>query len=325
MMNNRLLQLIHFLNERGQFSYANSVNSLIKSAGRPISIDRKAIDTIAAESADFLARKYVDKCLSHGKHPFFIFALYARIDNEIKQSLRKTHGGIAFHIKDFDTIEVSNVEGKSENFDIIIAFTTQDESSAGFIDYSSKRIIVVLSPASLLLSPLSEAWVNSFLNKKNIEVPDMAPTIKVITDTFYRSIYSTLSHEITHAADFPPPKKRDVNTSKQRTKFEKLYNEPGGMFYFTTREELKAFLSQIIGELEMNNLDYSQPLESIIKTSQSYVALSYILEIDESDFKKKDHVGKSIAARKHSAKKYLLSSLYTWLEDKRKELSSSSL
>lgn len=328
MIYNRLSNLIKLLNKNSLFSYRSDTHLLLRYAGRQVPIDKNSIEKIVAETAPLFAKKYIDKCLEQDTHPFFVFLLHAPINNELKRALKKTHGGIAFLLKDFATINISNVINESNDFDVTIAFSTDNHNNGGFLDYKYKKIVVVLSPSSLLIPDELQSWLNWTTSQKNWKVPSIASMKNVLTEVFHRTIYSYLTHEVTHAADLPTPSVEDVAKSKQKSKFEKLYEqeaEKGGAFYFTTREELKAYLSQIIAELENKDLDISQSLQTIIESSPTYVAVSYILETDKKDFENKDHMGKTIAARKHSARKYLLSSLYTWLEDKKQKLATSSL
>lgn len=132
-------------------------------------------------------------------------------------------------------------------------------------------------------------------------------------------IYEFLTHEITHAMDI------DIchGHSSQKERYKRLYNiedegDPRFGFYFTTREEVKANISQIISQLE--GLVSNDPslltvdFETIIRQSRHYREIMGYLIVKPGDEEIKVIQG-TLAQRKARAKKQIISGVFAgWSE-----------
>ena len=130
--------------------------------------------------------------------------------------------------------------------------------------------------------------------------------------------HRVISHEITHALD-----ELHSEDSPSYGKMQELLSaddtDQTSNFYYTTREEVKAYISEILSELkgmfgpediaDMSFMD-------IIKSSDSYNIYMEELAHKPGDEDIKT-IGGSLARRKSDASKKVNSALYKWYEDQR--------
>lgn len=137
-------------------------------------------------------------------------------------------------------------------------------------------------------------------------------------------IKEILIHEITHASEVI--NYSDFNSSgrsaRRIKKLENLMNienedDPLSSFYYTTKEEIAAYLSQITSEIEHELSDYEISNMSINEILNRSLSLPVILKNLELKEDSKTPFG-SINRRKLVAKKKILSALYSWIYKKRK-------
>ena len=132
-------------------------------------------------------------------------------------------------------------------------------------------------------------------------------------------IYEFLTHEITHAMDI------DIyhGHSSQKERYKRLYNiedegDPRSGFYYTTREEVKANISQILSQLE--SLVSNDPhlltvdFRTIINQSRLYNEIMEYLAVKPGDEEVRVIQG-TLAQRKRRAKKQIISGVFAgWSE-----------
>lgn len=135
-------------------------------------------------------------------------------------------------------------------------------------------------------------------------------------------IKEILIHEITHASEVI--NYSDFNSSgrsaRRIKKLENLMNienedDPLSSFYYTTKEEIAAYLSQITSEIEHELSDYEISNMSINEILNRSLSLPVILKNLELKEDSKTPFG-SINRRKLVAKKKILSALYSWIYKK---------
>jgi len=144
-------------------------------------------------------------------------------------------------------------------------------------------------------------------------------SLESLKNQLFWMIHSSISHEMTHALD-----ELHSESSPSYQKFKRLNDDsgPASSFYFTTREEVKAYISDIISELKSlfapDDIS-SMSFREIISYSNTYAAISKELEVMPGDEDTRT-IGGSLARRKRTASKKINSALYKWfLDSKTKE------
>lgn len=168
------------------------------------------------------------------------------------------------------------------------------------------------------------------------------PSIDYFPNISFIKIYikEKLAHELVHAAqnlltssdvELSPQDLVDYserNKKERKIKFNELLHifdedNPLSSFYYTTREEVAAYLRQIVLELEHNLTEDDFERLSFDKILRHSNTLPVLLKALEEGEEIKTPFGK-LNKRKENTRRKILSALYSWIMNKKESLKSNN-
>lgn len=281
-----------------------------KKAGRPISLPVEALLNFSERASEHI----LGLGLSTGLSPFkFIKWAINQSENTVnKFSHEALLGGVNIKGEEYPliiSVFMSNDRGKPAGSLIsnrpIRSLPIDLQNSIPERFEIAKIIFIKISP--------EDFYPRDQRTLRRVEAYPFQQQIEMLLNSFINYIYGVLVHEFTHSTDIVLSE-----DSPSFSRYQRLYMDPEDKgFYYSTREELKAFLNQIIEDLipkitynpeEFINTDLSEYLKK-----HSAVFREVISQLSENPGDSETpSIQGNLAQRKSRARKYLLSSLYTW-------------
>lgn len=311
-MIDKLAKLANNLHDLGHLQAAQNIdNILTKYSGRPLPIPHDAL----IEFTDELVLTILSKIMSTGMKPmeFFMAALNSPENVVNSFNYDKVLLGTDVTGKEFPLVIssfITNQPGDSLASLVQVSTDSLPESAVRQLPpgHDSVKILYVkIIPETFM--PRDDHEIFQLMSL------DPARQITMTRNMLSHYAYSMLVHETTHAFD-----KVLTKDSPSFGRYERLYSDPEDKsFYYSTREELKAFLNQIVEDLipavffDKEKFLASDFLTFVTTNSPDFKRIMEILKENPSD-KETPSIQGTLAHRKRRARNYLLSSLYSWWE-----------